>query len=169
MVMAMRLCRKPLSCQNAHLKRRDATAGILSGNQKADCKRPEADCLVAGIDAEVDSSCRGSPIDTKEMLMGALSRVPAQTIHRRIISELNAAGFEELRVPHMAVLQFPGPDGVRPGTLAKRAGVNVAENFDDLGICGAAAPGEADGAGAPLVRRVGPLDIAVSFSGSSPA
>jgi DNA-binding MarR family transcriptional regulator len=59
-----------------------------------------------------------------DMLIGALLRVPAQTIHRRIISELNAAGFEELRLPHMAVLQFPGPDGVRPGTLAERAGIS---------------------------------------------
>jgi DNA-binding MarR family transcriptional regulator len=58
------------------------------------------------------------------MLIGALLRVPAQAIHRRIISELNAAGFEELRVPHMAVLQFPGPDGVRPGLLAERAGMS---------------------------------------------
>ena len=58
------------------------------------------------------------------MLIGALLRVPAQAIHRRIISELNAAGFDDLRVPHMAVLQYPGPDGVRPGTLAERAGVS---------------------------------------------
>lgn len=37
--------------------------------------------------------------------------------------ELNAAGFKELRMPHMAVLQFPGPDGVRPGTpMVKGAG-----------------------------------------------
>ena len=27
-------------------------------------------------------------------------------------------------MPHMAVLQFPGPDGVRPGTLAERAGMS---------------------------------------------
>src|SRR5579859_420351 len=59
-----------------------------------------------------------------DMLIGALLRVPAQAIHRRIITELNAAGFEELRVPHMAVLQFPGPDGGRPGTLAERAGMS---------------------------------------------
>jgi DNA-binding MarR family transcriptional regulator len=59
-----------------------------------------------------------------EMLIGALLRVPAQAIHRRIISELNAAGFADLRVPHMAVLQFPGPDGVRPGMLAERAGMS---------------------------------------------
>ena len=58
------------------------------------------------------------------MLIGALLRVPAQAIHRRIITGLNAAGFKELRVPHMAVLQFPGPDGVRPGTLADRAGMS---------------------------------------------
>jgi DNA-binding MarR family transcriptional regulator len=58
------------------------------------------------------------------MLIGALLRVPAQAIHRRIIKELNAAGFGELRVPHMAVLQFPGPDRVRPGVLAERAGMS---------------------------------------------
>ena len=58
------------------------------------------------------------------MLIGALLRVPAQAIHRRIIKGLNAEGFEELRLPHMAVLQFPGPDGVRPSTLAERAGMS---------------------------------------------
>jgi DNA-binding MarR family transcriptional regulator len=58
------------------------------------------------------------------MLIGALLRVPAQAIHRRLISELNAAGFADLRLPHMAVLQFPGPDGVRPSVLAERAGIS---------------------------------------------
>ena len=57
-------------------------------------------------------------------LLGALLRVPANAILRRIIRELNAAGFDELRLPHMAVLQFPGPDGERPGTLAERAGMS---------------------------------------------
>jgi len=65
-----------------------------------------------------------SPVKTKDMLIGALLRVPAQAIQRRIVTELNAAGFEELRVAHMAVLQFPGPDGVRPGVLADRAGMS---------------------------------------------
>jgi len=63
-------------------------------------------------------------IKTEDMLIGALLRVPAQAIHRRIIQKLNAAGFEELRIPHMAVLQFPGPDGLRPGTLAQSAGMS---------------------------------------------
>jgi DNA-binding MarR family transcriptional regulator len=65
-----------------------------------------------------------SSIKTEDMLIGALLRVPAQAIQRRIIKELNAAGFKELSLPHMAVLQFPGPDGVRPGMLAERAGMS---------------------------------------------
>src|SRR5262252_7042543 len=64
------------------------------------------------------------PHRSSDMLIGALLRVPAQAIHRRLISELNAAGFGELRLPHIAVLQYPGPDGVRPGTLAERAGMS---------------------------------------------
>ena len=67
---------------------------------------------------------KSSPLKTSDMLIGALLRVPAQAIHRRIIKELNAAGFDELSMPHMAVLQFPGPDGVRPSTLAERAGMS---------------------------------------------
>src|SRR5688500_19912031 len=63
----------------------------------------------------------GAVVPTKDMLIGALLRVPAQAIQRRIITALNAAGFEDLRLPHMAVLQFPGPDGTRPGLLAERA------------------------------------------------
>lgn len=58
------------------------------------------------------------------MLIGALLRVPAQAIHRRIIDELNAAGFAELRLAHMPVFLYPGPDGVRPGVLAERAGMS---------------------------------------------
>lgn len=70
------------------------------------------------------SSPKPSAIETEDMLIGALLRVPAQVIQRRLIQELNAAGFRELVVPHMAVLQFPGPDGVRPGVLAERAGIS---------------------------------------------
>lgn len=55
------------------------------------------------------------------MLIGALLRVPAQAIHRRLIKELNEAGFDDLRLPHIPVLQYPGPDGVRPSVLAERA------------------------------------------------
>lgn len=65
-----------------------------------------------------------SPLKTADILIGALLRVPAQAIHRRIISGLNAGGFDDLRLPHIAVFQFPGPDGARPTVLADRAGIS---------------------------------------------
>ena len=73
------------------------------------------------------------------MLIGALLRVPAEAIQRRIIRELNAAGFDELIMPHMAVFRFPGPEGVRPGVLAERAGMSkqamnrLLGSLEDLG------------------------------------
>jgi DNA-binding MarR family transcriptional regulator len=57
-------------------------------------------------------------------LIGALLRVPSQAIHRRLIAELNAAGFIELRLPHIAVFSYPDPDGSRPSDLAERAGIS---------------------------------------------
>ena len=72
------------------------------------------------------SSTISSPrtVRAQDLLIGALLRVPAQAIHRRTIAALNAAGFTELRVPHMAVLLYPGPDGERPTALAERAGLS---------------------------------------------
>lgn len=57
-------------------------------------------------------------------LIGALLRVPSDAIHRRLIAALNDAGFTELRLPHMAVLRYPGPNGCRPQELARRAGMS---------------------------------------------
>ena len=56
--------------------------------------------------SRLPSSPKRSQVKTRDMLIGALLRVPAHAIHRRIIKELNAAGFDELRMPHSAVLQF---------------------------------------------------------------
>ena len=151
--VAVRRRRQTLRGRDRQLEQGDAPTRVVSRDQEAHTERPEMDGLVGGIDLEVsrlrchrvgpvvncvdcqDSkrdlstmsrppSLASAPVKTKDMLIGALLRVPAQAIQRRIISELNAAGFEELRVPHMAVLQFPGPDGVRPGLLAERAGMS---------------------------------------------
>ena len=65
-----------------------------------------------------------SAFEPKNLLIGAMLRIPAQAIHQRIIHELNKAGFDDLSLPHIAALQFPGPDGVRPGRLAERAGMS---------------------------------------------
>ncbi len=69
-------------------------------------------------------SQENAPVKVKDMLIGALLRVPAEAIHRRIIRELNQAGFDDLAIPHMAIFRFPGPDGVRPSVLAERAGMS---------------------------------------------
>jgi len=89
------------------------------------------------------------PVKTRDMLIGALLRVPAEAIHRRLIRELNAAGFEGLSLAHMAVFRFPGPDGVRPGVLAERAGMSkqamnrLLGTLEDLGyLARSDAPGE---------------------------
>ncbi|QPC93869.1 MarR family winged helix-turn-helix transcriptional regulator [Mesorhizobium sp. INR15] len=60
----------------------------------------------------------------KPPLIGALLRVPALAIHRKLIRELRASGFEDLSPPHMAVIQYPGPDGCRPSVLAERAAMS---------------------------------------------
>ncbi|MGB8030683.1 MAG: MarR family transcriptional regulator [Terracidiphilus sp.] len=78
-------------------------------------------------------------VPTRDMLIGALLRAPAEAIHRRIIRELNAAGFKELSAPHMAVFRYPGPDGERPGVIAERANMSkqamnrLLGSLEDLG------------------------------------
>lgn len=100
------------------------------------------------------------PIKPEDMLIGALLRVPSQAIHRRLIRDLNAAGFDELRLPHMAVLQFPGPDGARPSALAERAGMSkqaMNQLLRSLEECGyidrSDLPGEAGARVIRLTRR----------------
>jgi DNA-binding MarR family transcriptional regulator len=87
----------------------------------------------------ISFSPESSPLKTEDILIGALLRVPAQAIHRRIITELNAAGFADLSLPHISVFQYPGPDGARPSVLAERAGISkqamnqLLRSLEDLG------------------------------------
>lgn len=89
-------------------------------------------------------------------LIGALLRVPAQAVQRRLIAGLNASGFRDLRLPHMAVLQYPGPNGCRPLDLARYAGISkqamnqLLNSLEELGYV-ARTGAERDG----RARRVG--------------
>jgi DNA-binding MarR family transcriptional regulator len=82
---------------------------------------------------------KSTPVTAKDMLIGAMLRVPAEAIHRRILRDLNAAGFKGLSLPHIGVFRYPGPDGVRPGVLAERAGMSkqamnrLLGSLEDLG------------------------------------
>src|SRR5579863_8441559 len=83
---------------------------------------------------------KNSPsVTAQDMLIGAMLRVPAEAIHRRIVRDLNAAGFTGLSLPHIAVFRYPGPDGARPSVLAERAGMSkqamnrLLGSLEDLG------------------------------------
>lgn len=57
-------------------------------------------------------------------LIGALLRIPADAVHRRMMAGLHAAGFTDLVHAHLAVLRYPGPDGRRPSDLAAETGMS---------------------------------------------
>jgi DNA-binding MarR family transcriptional regulator len=48
-------------------------------------------------------------------------RILWQEARDRIDTALHDAGYDDIRAEHFAVLQYPGPDGARPSTLAVRA------------------------------------------------
>lgn len=54
----------------------------------------------------------------------ALLRIAWQQSQRRILAALAEAGFDDVRLAHWPVIQYPGPDGARPSELADRAGVS---------------------------------------------
>lgn len=59
---------------------------------------------------------------TPPPLVGALLRRPFYAARSHIMSELHAAGFTDLQGAHLAVFQYPGPDGRSPGDIARAAG-----------------------------------------------
>jgi DNA-binding MarR family transcriptional regulator len=57
-------------------------------------------------------------------LIGALLRVPLDVVRQRIVRRLHDHGFDDLDMPHLAVLQYPGPQGIRPSELTARSGAS---------------------------------------------
>jgi DNA-binding MarR family transcriptional regulator len=55
---------------------------------------------------------------TAEPLIGALLRIPWEATRRRLLDGLHEAGFTDLNPSHLAVLLYPGPQGLRPSDLA---------------------------------------------------
>jgi len=52
--------------------------------------------------------------------MGALLRIPWETVRRRMLERLHERGFDDLDVAHLAVFLFPGPQDAKPSELAAR-------------------------------------------------
>src|SRR3954453_8872715 len=51
-------------------------------------------------------------------LIGALLRMPWESLNERMLAGLHERGFGDLGASHLAVLQWPGPDDLRPSQLA---------------------------------------------------
>ncbi len=51
-------------------------------------------------------------------LIGALLRIPLDAVRRRMLERLHEHGFDDLDPAHLTVLQYPGPQGMRPSDLA---------------------------------------------------
>jgi DNA-binding MarR family transcriptional regulator len=61
-----------------------------------------------------------APFSPGPPLIGALLRVPLETVRRRMLERLHERGFADLEAAHLIVLQYPGPQGSRPSELATR-------------------------------------------------
>ena len=47
--------------------------------------------------------------------------MPWEAVHEEMLTGLHRRGYEDLIAPHLSVLQYPGPEGMRPSDLADRA------------------------------------------------
>jgi DNA-binding MarR family transcriptional regulator len=54
-------------------------------------------------------------------MIGALLRAPWQALRERLHAALITAGFADLHVAHLTVFAHPGPEGLQPTDLARRA------------------------------------------------
>ena len=53
-------------------------------------------------------------------LIGALLRAAFETVRDRMLAGLHQRGYDDLVAAHLTVMQYPGPDGMRPSDLAAR-------------------------------------------------
>jgi DNA-binding MarR family transcriptional regulator len=61
-----------------------------------------------------ESSAFGPP------MIGALLRMPWETVQRRMLERLQEYGFDDLDAAHLNLFQYPGPQDARPSDLAAR-------------------------------------------------
>jgi DNA-binding MarR family transcriptional regulator len=53
-------------------------------------------------------------------LIGALLRMPFEIVRDRMLAGLHERGYSDLVAAHLNVLQYPGPENLRPSELATR-------------------------------------------------
>jgi DNA-binding MarR family transcriptional regulator len=70
--------------------------------------------MIAGDSSSVFTD-RGAP---GPPLIGALLRRPLESVRRRMLDALHEHGFDDIEPAHLALIQYPGPQGLRPSELA---------------------------------------------------
>src|SRR3954452_18833164 len=54
-------------------------------------------------------------------LIGALLRMPWERVNEQLLAGLHERGFTDIGAAHLSVLQWPGPDDLRPSELAAQS------------------------------------------------
>src|SRR3954447_24145017 len=54
-------------------------------------------------------------------LIGALLRMPWERVNEQLLAGLHERGFTDIGAAHLSVLQWPGPDELRPSELAAQS------------------------------------------------
>ena len=57
-------------------------------------------------------------------LIGALLRIPFETVRDRMLTGLHERGYTDLIAAHLDVFQYPGPENQRPTDLAAQTGMS---------------------------------------------
>lgn len=57
-------------------------------------------------------------------LIGALLRVPWESVQRHMLERLHEHGFDNFDPAYLVVFRYPGPQGARPTDLAARLGIS---------------------------------------------
>jgi DNA-binding MarR family transcriptional regulator len=57
-------------------------------------------------------------------LIGALLRIPFETVRDRMLAGLHQRGYSDLIAAHLDVFQYPGPENQRPSELATAIGMS---------------------------------------------
>jgi DNA-binding MarR family transcriptional regulator len=68
-----------------------------------------------------NSAARGQPFGPP--LIGALLRVPLESVHRHMLERLHERGFDDFDAAYLNIFQYPGPQGTRPSDLAAHLGM----------------------------------------------
>jgi DNA-binding MarR family transcriptional regulator len=68
---------------------------------------------------------KSPPIDTQQPpLIGALLRIPWETVQRHMLVRLHERGFDDFDRAYFAVFRYPGPHGARPTDVAAQVGIS---------------------------------------------